>query len=126
MANTATETALKVADEVWIATALLHREHPEVPDFAVEEIVQRAQQEGLHTPLWPRVYVHVIQHCVANMPRIRGVIVFFEPAQAAAASLAKAIHTIRPRRQEDRPDVKTPLSIQRPSKLVPRLVLDRD
>jgi hypothetical protein len=66
MANTATETALKVADEVWIAAVLLHRDHPDAPDFAVEEIVQRAEREGLHKPLRPGVYVHVIQHCVAN------------------------------------------------------------
>jgi hypothetical protein len=68
MANTATQTALKVADEVWIATALLHRDHPEAPDFAVEEIVRRAKREGLHKPLRRGVYVHVIQHCVANRP----------------------------------------------------------
>jgi len=66
MANIATKTALKVADEVWIATALLHREHPEAADFAAEEIVERARREGLSKPLRPGVYVHVIQHCVAN------------------------------------------------------------
>jgi hypothetical protein len=59
-------TELKVADEVWIATALLHREHPEAMDFAVDEIVERARREGLHKPLRRGVYVHVIQHCVAN------------------------------------------------------------
>jgi hypothetical protein len=68
MANIATETALKVADEVWIAAALLHRNHPEAPDFAVEDIVQRAEREGLHKPLRRGIYVHVIQHCVANRP----------------------------------------------------------
>jgi hypothetical protein len=68
MANIATETALKVADEVWIAAALLHREHPEAADFAVEEIVERARREALSKPLRPGVYVHVIQHCVANRP----------------------------------------------------------
>ena len=67
-ANTTTGTALKVADEVWIAAALLHHEHPEAADFAVEAIVERARQEGLHKPLRPGVYVHVIQHCVANRP----------------------------------------------------------
>jgi hypothetical protein len=66
MANTATQTALKVADEVWIAAALLHRDHPDAADFSVEEIVRRAEQEGLHKPLRRGVYVHVIQHCVAN------------------------------------------------------------
>src|SRR6266478_1256408 len=66
MANAATQIALKVADEVWIAAALLHRDHPEAADFAIEEIVRRAEREGLHKPLRRGVYVHVIQHCVAN------------------------------------------------------------
>jgi hypothetical protein len=68
MANAAIETGLKVADEVWIAAVLLHREHPEARDFAVEEIVDRARREGLHKPFRRGVYVHVIQHCVANRP----------------------------------------------------------
>jgi len=66
MANTAVETELKVADEVWIAAALLHREHPEAEDFSVEDIVERAKREGMHNPFRWGVYVHVIQHCVAN------------------------------------------------------------
>jgi len=61
-------TAVRVADEVWIATALLHQEHPDQTDFAVEEIVSRAQKEGIELPLRPGVYVHVVQHCVANRP----------------------------------------------------------
>jgi hypothetical protein len=68
MGPTATQTAPKVADEVWIAAALLHREHPEALDFAVDEIVQRAEREGLRKPFRRGVYVHVIQHCVANRP----------------------------------------------------------
>ena len=59
-------SALKVADEVWIATALLHREHPTAPDFLIEQIVSRARREGLHEPLRPGIYVHVVSHCVAN------------------------------------------------------------
>jgi hypothetical protein len=59
---------VKVADEVWIATALLHREQPKQTDFAVVEIVDRAQKEGIERPLRPGVYVHVVQHCVANRP----------------------------------------------------------
>jgi len=57
---------VKVADEVWIATALLHRENPERDDFSVDEIVDRARREGLHEELRPGVRVHVLQHCVAN------------------------------------------------------------
>src|SRR6266704_361070 len=63
-----TKSPLKVADEVWIATALLHREHPKASDFSLEEIVESARKEGLHEPLRPGVYVHVVQHCVANRP----------------------------------------------------------
>jgi hypothetical protein len=59
---------LKVADEVWIVTALLHREHPERDDFTVAEIVERARKEGLTPELRPGVYVHAVVHCVANRP----------------------------------------------------------
>jgi hypothetical protein len=61
-------SVLKVADEVWIAAALLHRERPDSGDFAIEEIVQRVQQENLYGSLRAGVYVHVVQHCVANRP----------------------------------------------------------
>lgn len=59
---------IKVADEVWVATALLHREHPRKTDFTIEEIMQRAAKEAATQPLRPGVYVHVVQHCVANRP----------------------------------------------------------
>jgi hypothetical protein len=59
---------LKVADEVWIATALLHRAHPKRQDFSIEEIMERASQEAGSEPLRPGVRVHVNQHCVANRP----------------------------------------------------------
>jgi hypothetical protein len=63
-----TQTEVKVADEVWIAAALLHREHPEKADFTIEEIVDRARTEALTSVLRPGVYVHAVQHCVANRP----------------------------------------------------------
>jgi hypothetical protein len=61
-------THTKVADEVWIVTALLHRERPKRPDFTIEEIMERAAKEAGKEPLRPGVYVHVVQHCVANRP----------------------------------------------------------
>lgn len=64
--SVSTKRAIRVADEVWIAVALLHRENPDQKDFAVEEIVARAKKEGLFDELRPGVYVHVVQHCVAN------------------------------------------------------------
>jgi hypothetical protein len=63
-----TREALKVADEVWVATALLHREHPADTDFSVRDIVERARREAVDAPLRAGVYVHAAQHCVANRP----------------------------------------------------------
>jgi hypothetical protein len=62
------EAAIKVADEVWIATALLQRENPDRADFTMEEIRNHVQRESLVTPIRPGVYVHIDQHCVANRP----------------------------------------------------------
>lgn len=59
---------IKVADEVWIATALLHRENPSRSDFTLNEIVDRAAEEGIVDDLRPGVYVHAALHCVANRP----------------------------------------------------------
>ena len=66
--GTAARKILKVADEVWIATALLHREVPSREDFTVAEIVARVREERLSPALRPGVYVHAMQHCVANRP----------------------------------------------------------
>jgi hypothetical protein len=63
-----TERDVKVADEVWIATALLQNDHPLQVDFAVEEIVERARKERLTETLRPGVYIHAQMHCVANRP----------------------------------------------------------
>src|SRR5258708_31807198 len=68
MKTVTTETRLKVADEAWIAATLLHQEHPGEVDFTVEQIVQRAEREANTGSLRPGVYVHVLQHCVANRP----------------------------------------------------------
>lgn len=62
------KSPISVGDEVWLATALLHREHPEREDFTVQEITARAERENVHGRLRPGVYVHAIQHCVANRP----------------------------------------------------------
>jgi hypothetical protein len=59
---------LKVADEVWIATALLHREHRDRADFSIAEILDRARKESVTEHLRPGVRVHIVQHCVANRP----------------------------------------------------------
>ena len=57
---------IRVADEVFIATALLHRENPERDSFTIPEIVDRAAKENLHGFPRPGVGVHAWRHCVAN------------------------------------------------------------
>ena len=70
--KTSSAVELKVADEVWIATALLHREQPGRTDFTIEEIRDRAARENLTGKLRPGVYAHIVQHCVANRPSNSG------------------------------------------------------
>jgi hypothetical protein len=57
---------LKVNEEVFIATALLHREHPKRPDFSVSEIVERARRLNTSGELRPGVRIHAYSHSVAN------------------------------------------------------------
>src|ERR1700757_1376011 len=66
--NLKTKLQIKVADEVWLATALLHRENPSRDDFTGGEIEARAEKEGLIDDRRPGVYHHVHQHGVANRP----------------------------------------------------------
>ena len=57
--------AIRVADEVWIATALLHREHPSAVDFSLKDIQNRVAREHLAEPR-PGIAAHISVHCVAN------------------------------------------------------------
>lgn len=69
---TALRSDMKEADEVWVATALLHRENPNRSDFTLIEIRDRAEQEGMSDRLRPGVYRHAREHCVANLPPSAG------------------------------------------------------
>jgi hypothetical protein len=60
---------VQVADEVWIATALLHRGNPKKKDFTIDEIRGRVQKGRIHPVLRPGVRVHVLRHLVANRPK---------------------------------------------------------
>ncbi|HEY6349201.1 MAG TPA: hypothetical protein VI636_07310 [Candidatus Angelobacter sp.] len=57
---------IKVADEVWVATSLLHRERPGRTDFSVAEIVERAIKEKLAGGYRPGLQIHASTHCVAS------------------------------------------------------------
>lgn len=56
------------ATEVFLATALLHREQPERSDFMIQEIVNRAAEVNMTGEFRSGVNVHASQHCVANRP----------------------------------------------------------
>ena len=61
--------SLRVADEVWLAAASLHRAHPDQADFTIAELLAHAAAANLTgKPLRPGIRVHVYQHCVANRP----------------------------------------------------------
>lgn len=57
---------LHVADLVWVAAALLHREHPGRADFSNEEIRKRAEREDAEGAIRPGMATHISSHCVAS------------------------------------------------------------
>lgn len=57
---------IRVADEAWIATALLHKENPSVEDFGLDEIYDRALKE-FHDKR-PGLRQHIVSHAVASNP----------------------------------------------------------
>lgn len=57
---------IKVADEIWLATSLLHLENPGREDFAITEIIQRAMKESLAGGYRPGLPMHASSHCVAT------------------------------------------------------------
>lgn len=59
---------IRVADEIWIATCLLHLESPGREDFSIVEIVQRAMKEKLAGGYRPGLQIHASTHCVATKP----------------------------------------------------------
>jgi hypothetical protein len=59
-------TEITCATEVFISTALLHREQPGRTDFTIQEIVSRAAREDISGEIRSGVSVHASQHCVGN------------------------------------------------------------
>ena len=59
---------LTIGEEVWIATALLHREHPSEPDFSRSQIEDRLRRENIVGRFRAGVRPHIYLHAVANRP----------------------------------------------------------
>jgi len=60
--------ALKVADEAWIALAVLHRENPDRAAFSAREILEKVKAESLYPGLRAGIQPHISLHNVANLP----------------------------------------------------------
>jgi hypothetical protein len=65
---------IKVADELFIVLALLHREQPNKEAFEIREILDRARKEGLGEERDQRsLRLHAYEHAAANVsPRAVG------------------------------------------------------
>jgi hypothetical protein len=59
---------LKVADAVWVGTALLHEKTRRNEGFSTEKIVESVQEHHLTKGSYKSIWQHVNQHCVANRP----------------------------------------------------------
>lgn len=61
---------VRVADEVWLVVASLHRQYHDRKDFTISEILTQAESLNFCEvkPLRSSVKVHVHLHCVANKP----------------------------------------------------------
>jgi len=59
---------IKVADECWVALALLMKARPEQASFSTREILNKIREEHAHPELRPGVHAHIHQHNVANSP----------------------------------------------------------
>jgi hypothetical protein len=57
---------MTLADSVWLATALLHRENSKALDFSGREIIEKAGGEKLVEGFRPGLQVFISKHCVAN------------------------------------------------------------
>jgi hypothetical protein len=60
------KTEMKVADELYLTLALLHREQPEREAFTVDEMVRRAREEGFAARA-DSLRAHAHGHAAANL-----------------------------------------------------------
>jgi hypothetical protein len=56
-----------VADETWVALAMLHKQYPARQSFSTREILDQVKRERAFPELRPGVQVHIHQHNVANL-----------------------------------------------------------
>jgi hypothetical protein len=63
------ETDLFLADRIWLAVAMLHREFPAHEDFSKGEIRKKLRDSGLDVGLKrTSIHAHLKEHMIANVP----------------------------------------------------------
>jgi hypothetical protein len=121
--DAATESEMLVADRVWVATALLQKEHPERLDFTKREIRERIDSEGLLDGVRSdTLNNHLDQHCVANVPPSTGKYrMLYETTPGRLRLYRRGDRTDKQREQKLKPSKITPLPEKLPSKYLPLL-----
>lgn len=113
------DASVKLADRIWIAVALLHREMPAREDFSRAEIRTKLRETGLMDlvePLQPQsVNAHLKEHLVANVPPSSGKYRMLFEAQPGFLRLFRKGDFIDPGRLP-----------RRPGKYVPKITPKRD
>jgi hypothetical protein len=96
---------LLLADRIWLAVALLHRQSPEREDFTNEEVRSKLRETGFADGLKSSsVAAHLKQHLVANVPpSTTGYRMLFQTPSGNLRLLRSADYTDPRRRSKQTP-----------------------
>jgi hypothetical protein len=113
------DTTFLLADRIWVAVALLHRESPVREDFTKEEIRQKMRETGLMNGLKPgSVAAHLKEHLVANVPPSTGKYRMLFETRPGYLRLFVSGDWVDPRRQSRRPTKQCPNRDEIPSEYI--------
>jgi hypothetical protein len=100
---------IKLADRIWLAVALLHRENPSQDDFDREAIRRKLRETGLMEGLKPQsVAAHLKEHLVANVPPSSTKYLMLYETRKGFLRLFRIGDSIDPGRQSSRPSKHIP------------------
>lgn len=100
---------LLLADRIWIAVALLHRESPIREDFSKDEIRRKLRESSLASGTKPgSVNAHLKEHLVANVPPSSTKYRMLFETRPGFLRLYRPGDFLDPRRQSPRPSKQVP------------------
>lgn len=116
------EIGIKLADRIWIAIALLHRDTPSREGFSRGEIRIKLRETGLMEGLKPQsVAAHLKEHMVANVPPSSTKYLMLYETQPGFLRLYRAGDFIDPGRRSSRPSKHMPKREEIPAEFWPLL-----